>query len=115
MDRILVVADDAPMRRAIAASLSGIGHPVVAARDRGDARPALDGAGQVMVYSPGWRDDVGWAAEMLERHPELRVVYLSPGPWASLDYRRARCIIAPHSPGALDADLLRRMVRALVA
>ena len=103
------------MRRAIAASLKGTERPVLAVSDRRDAEAKLNGGEQVMVYFPGYNHDVGWAAEMLERHPGLRVVYLSPGPWASLDYGKARCMIAPHSPEALNSDLLRRLVSALLA
>ena len=102
------------MRQAIAASLAEVGRPVAVALGRRFAEGALRGVEQVMVYSPDHDDDTGWAAEMLARHPGLRIVYLTPSPWASLDYKRARCIIAPHSPGALDAGLLRRAVRDLL-
>lgn len=115
MTRILVVAPHADMRERIAASLEGINRPLVTVALRDEAVRMLDNFRQVLVYAAHQGGDVGWIAEQMHAHPELRVVYLSQEPWASLNYDRARCMIAPHSPEALNAHLLRRMVLDLLA
>ena len=88
---------------------------MIALTKREEAVPLIDAVErQVMVYAPGFGGDVGWVAEALEGHPGLRVVYLSPTPWASLSYERARCLIAPPNSDMLDVTLLRRMVSQLL-
>lgn len=109
----MVVADAVQMRRAIMECLIELDRPVVVVSDGNRAEAALDGVEQVMVYAPDRNEGIDWAARMLERHPGLRIVYLSPSHWASLDYKRARCLIAPHAPGALNPGLLLRAVREL--
>ncbi len=67
------------------------------------------------MYAAHQGKDAAWLAEQMEEHQELRVVYLSPQPWTSLNYNRARCMIAPTSPEALNTRLLRRMVLDLLS
>jgi hypothetical protein len=97
------------------AAVQGLDRPVCAAATRDDIVALLAAnERQVLVYWPEYGGDVGWVAEALERYPDLRVVYLSPTPWVSLSYSRARCIIAPHAINLLDVGLLRRMVAELL-
>ena len=114
MARILVMAPQTDMRERICESLKEIKYPLVAVVLRSHVVRLLNNIRQVLVYAAYQGDDVGWVAEQMEAHSELRVVYLSPNPWASLNYERARCMVALHSPDALDSSLLRRMVLDLL-
>jgi hypothetical protein len=115
MTQVLVVAPHAEMRSRIAAGLEGIDCPLVTVPLRSDAARMFDNLRQVLVYAAHQGGDAAWLAGEMEEHPELRVVYLSPQPWSSLNYNRARCMIAPHRPDALDTGLLRRMVLELLS
>ncbi len=116
MTQILVVAGDPALRCRLAASLRSMDRPIIALSNRNDAAALIDATErQVMIYAPSYGGDVGWVAEALEHHPGLRVVYLSPTPWVSLAYGRARCIIAPPVAAALDVGLLRRVASEMLA
>ncbi len=116
MTQILIVAADAIMCRKLTASVQHLHRPVIALTRRDEAIPLIDAVErQVMVYAPGYGGDIGWLAETLEAHPGLRLVYLSPIPWASLSYERARCLLAPPNPNALNVALLRQMVSEMLA
>ena len=115
MTRILVVAPQVDMRGRITASLKSIDRPLVAVSLRDEAARMLDNIRQVLVYATHQGGDAGWLANRMEEHSELRVVYLSQNPWASLNYDRARCMIAPINPASLNAVLLHRMVLDLLA
>lgn len=103
------------MRLQITAGLRDLNHPLVSVLRRDDIAPLLGHGRQILVYVGEISRDVHWTAELMEQHPELRVVYLSPHPWASLNYRRGRCLLAPCSPATLNTAMLRRMVRELLA
>jgi len=113
--RILVVASQREMRERIAASLKDIDRPLAAVALRKDVVRMLDNIRQVLVYAAHEGGDAGWIANQMEEHSELRVVYLSQNPWASLNYDRARCMIAPINPASLNSTLLHRMVLDLLA
>jgi hypothetical protein len=113
--QILVAAATACARRKLTVAVQGMNRPVVAAAARGDIAALLDAnERQVLVYWADYEWDVGWVTESLEQHPGLTVVYLSPTPWVSLSYARARCMIAPPFVDMLNASLLRRMVSELL-
>lgn len=115
MTRILVVAPNAEMREQIAESLKDIDRPLVAVSLRDEAARMLDSIRQVLVYATYQGGDAGWLANQMEAHTELRVVYLSHHPWVSLNYERARCMIAPINPASLNSALLHQMVWDLLA
>lgn len=111
---ILIFSSRQEMRFYIQEILSAFLHRSTKTYDKRVIINILDDVWQVLIYEGSSSEDLSWLTEQMARHPELRVVYLSPAPWASLGYERARCMISPIGYQTLNSALMLRLVQELL-
>ena len=111
---IIIVATDNDVRETITAAMPESIGEIVTLDDRSKVSSLLCQKWQLMIYAVRHRDDLDWLTAMMSLHPELRVLFLSQMPWASLPYDRARCMVAPSKAISLQVGTFTELVKQLL-
>lgn len=109
-DATIVVSTESAMRAAIVRAL-GEGR-VLTADSLEQVGSHLQGGRPVVVFDAGSAGEAA-ARRLLERHPEVRMIYLTLDPFVSLGSERVRYIVRPLVASNLSPALLHSAIASL--